>query len=205
MDRPLKRSLPALDPRSHPHAYDEFLAVVKSGGLIAYPAETMYGLGAIGPDREHEARVNLLKGRPPESPLIYLTDGWARCSSVCADPGGTGRALAARFWPGPLTIVLPRIDGEGTIAFRQPHLPSVLRWIHDLDALLSSTSANRSGEPPAFTEAALLTAFETDLDAIVLGGDFASGGAPSTIVRVNDDGCEILREGAISEGMIRTA
>ncbi|NNE10105.1 MAG: L-threonylcarbamoyladenylate synthase [Gemmatimonadetes bacterium] len=193
-----------LDPRSSPDAYEEFLAVLRRGGAIAYPAETMYGLGAIGPDRENEARLNRMKRRDPASPLIYLTDGWLRCASLCADPRGAGRALAERFWPGPLTIVLPRSDGNGTVAFRQPALPFVHRWIRDLDSLLSSTSANRSGEPPAFTERSVLHSFETELDAIVLDGDFTPRGAPSTIVRIEKSGYTILREGSIPEAQIHT-
>lgn len=205
MGLPLTRSLSAIDPRSFPDAYEEFLSVLRSGGAIAYPAETMYGLGAIGPDRENEARVNRMKQRDPDSPLIYLTDGWSRCASLCADPGNAGRTLAERFWPGPLTIVLPRSDGNGTVAFRQPHLPFVRRWIHDLDSLLSSTSANRSGEPPALTEQDVLGSFATEVDAIVLNGDFAPHGVPSTIVLIEQSGYTILREGGIAEALIRSA
>lgn len=203
MAGPLTRSLRDLDPQSCPDSYRSFLDILKAGGAAAYPTETMYGLGMIGPDPLNEAHLNRMKGRGPTSPLIYLTDSWERCMRFCSDPGGYGHTLATRFWPGPLTIVLPARKGPGSLGFRHPDLPAVVRWVRDLDSPISSTSANHTGKPPALTEHELLSAFGRDLDTIVFDGDFTAHGPPSTIVRVEQNGWSILREGSISEAMLR--
>ncbi len=181
---------------------------LQEGGLIAYPTETVYGLGSRAGAPEVEALARL-KGRPVGKPFLLLV---AR-ESMAEDYGLTftpaARVMAAAFWPGPLTLVLSGGEGllpdalrgpEGGIAVRWTSLPSVQQLIAALGAPITSTSANRPGHPTAPGAGALLETFGAAVEAgilMVLDGGVLGNVPPSTLVDCTQPVPRLVREGAI--------
>jgi L-threonylcarbamoyladenylate synthase len=170
------------------------VALLRRGGVILYPTETLYGLGGRASDSASAVRIAAMKGRS-RLPLLILAE----------DPPLEwliARQLAAAFWPGPLSLVVPAWEGlapeicapDGTVGVRwtpHPVAQALVRFVGPI----TSTSANRSGEEPILDPRNL----DFDVDAIVDVGPLPVR-SPSTIIR-GDTG-EILREGAISRGAI---
>ena len=166
---------------------------LRGGGVIAFPTDTVYGL-AVVPGAE--ARLYAVKGRPSEQPLILMVAAPAEAEAfVSVDR--RARWYMGRWWPGPLTLVLPA--GEGTLGVRIPDHPVALELLRATGPLLTS-SANRHGEPPAMTaaEAELLPGL-----AGVLDGGRAPGGEPSTVIALlPGEEMTVIREGAISSHLL---
>ncbi len=167
---------------------------------MAHPTSTVYGLGGR-PWPEVDARIAAIKGRPP-GPLIRLAA--SRDALREALPGArwtdAARRLADAFWPGPLTLVLED-DGDTGVAVRVDPHPVVRRLLDRAGGLLTSTSLNATGRPPAKTGAEVRAVLsEVGSEGGTVGwldaGDLA-GSTPSTLVRVTGDAVEILREGAV--------
>jgi L-threonylcarbamoyladenylate synthase len=187
------------------HAFDEEIvfavAALRRGEVIAYPTETFYGLGVDALDELALARLRALKGRDGKA-ISVLVDGPEMLDSICAEVPPVARELMRRHWPGALTIALPArgnlpsalIDG-GCIAVRQSSHPTAQALVARLGRPLTTTSANRAGQPPATSDDACEEIFEGRC-RVVHGGPTA-GGAPSTLVRVRGRKLEILRRGAI--------
>ena len=156
-------------------------------------------------------RVYAAKGRPADLPLPVLVSGWAQASAV-ADTGGVGGRLAARFWPGPLTLVLPARDGlparltggRDTIAVRMPDHCVPLALARGLGRPITGTSANRSGAADIMDPEELRRCLGGLVDGMITGGARPAGTA-STIVAVSDRGLTLLREGALAYAAIRDA
>jgi L-threonylcarbamoyladenylate synthase len=169
------------------------VAALRAGGVIAFPTDTVYGLAVLPGG---EAKVHAIKGRPAELPLILMV---AEPSAVEAFVAVDRRAwwYMERWWPGPLTLVLPA--AEGTLGVRIPDHPLALELLRAAGPLFT-TSANRHGEPPAMTaeEASRLAGL-----AAVLDGGRAPGGEPSTVIALLP-GREmtVIREGAISSHLL---
>lgn len=169
--------------------------------MVAYPTETFYGLGVDAFDVAALERVRAVKGRG-EKAISVLIDGEAMLARLCAEIPPRARALMARHWPGALTLALPARPGlpealvsDGCIAVRQSPHPLARALVAGFGGPVTTTSANRSGEPPATTAAAVRAALG---DAChVLDGGPTPGGAPSTLARVRGDSIEILRAGAV--------
>ncbi len=125
---------------------DEAVALLRRGGVLLYPTETVYGFGCDASDDRACARVRRLKGWEAGRPLIALVDDLAQAATV-AELGDVARELAEAHWPGPLTLVLPR-RGGGTVALRASPHPVARALVRGLGRPLTSTSANRTGEPP---------------------------------------------------------
>ncbi len=187
----------------------EALAALGAGDPIVLPTDTVYGLGAL-PDRPAAiAAIFAAKGRPEEKALPVLAADIAALQEV----GHFDEAalfLAERFWPGPLTLVLPRATGfthdlggtdAATIAVRIPAFSATLDLLRR-SGPLAVTSANRSGEPPAATVDEARRALGHAVDVFVDGGRV--GGAPSTVVSLVEDPL-VLREGALPEVDIKAA
>ena len=176
----------------------------RAGELVVVPTETVYGVAAHPEAPGALARLQAAKGREPTKHLARLAvDADAiRATGIQLEP--VALRLAAAFWPGPLTLVLP--DGAGGWeGFRVPDHPVTLAWLRELDVLPVVTSANRSGEPPALT-AAEAWRLLTPHVALALDAGPAAGGRASTVARVTGDGVEVLREGPISaEELARVA
>ena len=193
-----------LDPASVSGAVlERAVEVLKSGGLLAFPTETFYALGAHALDAGAVRRVFDLKGRAWSKPLLVLVDSIAMAERI-ALVGESARALMARHWPGALTLVLPvrselpaeLTAGTSTIGVRlSPHwLARAL--VAGLGGPITAPSANPSGAPPPTTAHEVLAYFGGALPLLLDGGP-AAGGSPSTVVDMTGDAPRVLREGAV--------
>ena len=188
-----------------PGAIEEALRVVQDGGLVAFPTDTVYGLGAnIFLPRAVE-RVFELKGRSRRQAMPVLVRSLEQAAGLASLPP-QAVALADRFWPGGLTLVLVALEaapelvtaGSGKIAVRLPHHPIPLALIEGLGAPITGTSANPSGHPPARTAAEVKGQMGERVDLVLEGGP-PPGGRESTVVDLTGKAPLVLREGAIPQ------
>jgi L-threonylcarbamoyladenylate synthase len=178
-------------------------AVLRQGGLVAYPTETFYGLGALARERRALARLAAAKLRPEGKPLPLIGADRAQVDEV-AELDAVAEKLAARFWPGPLTLILPAragLDpaitaGTGTVGVRVPGSAVARALAFAAGGALVSTSANLSGEPPPADARALSQALRAHLDHVLDAGP-TPGGLPSTVVLVSGGSVRLVRAGAI--------
>jgi len=180
-----------------PGAVEEAAAALARGELVAFPTDTVYGLSA---GQEHVRKLYGAKDRPKEKRIsVLLSDAMNLEASAIVTPAA--RALALKYWPGPLTIVLvaPR---RGTLAFRVPDHPLARRLIAASGGGLPVTSANRSGEPDARTAEEVVAQLDGRI-SLVLDGGRTAGGVSSTVVDCTTDEVKVLREGPITESEIR--
>jgi L-threonylcarbamoyladenylate synthase len=184
---------------------DEALVRLKAGGVVALPTETFYGLAVRSFDGAAAARVNRLKGKPEErSPMLLLLADGAQVATVCEKLPDLFETLAERFWPGPLTLIVPagpRLPEEisaglGTVAVRVPGLALPRRMAARLGEPITGPSANLHRQPPARTAGEVAAAFPTGVDLILDGGP-APGGASSTILDLTVTPPRIVREGQV--------
>ena len=179
--------------------------ILKSGGIVAFPTDTVYGLGASAGIPEAVARVYLAKGRPRNMPMPLLLARVSQIEDVSESVSPLARLLARKFLPGALTLVLPRsrlvpdiVTGGGeTVAVRIPAHPVPVALISGLGAPLLGTSANLSGQPSALTAGEVYTQFGERIDLVIDGGR-SPGGRESTIVDVCGETPVVLREGAVT-------
>lgn len=185
--------------------------ILRVGGLVAFPTETVYGLGADARNASAVARIFSAKGRPQFNPLIVHVPGLAEAETH-AHLHANARALAERFWPGPLSIVAPRradskvtelaCAGLTTIALRAPSHPMARALLAAFGGPIAAPSANRSGHISATTAAHVAADLGAAVD-LVLDGGGATIGLESTIVAVSADGAAtLLRPGAVSRAEI---
>lgn len=190
------------------------IATLEAGGLIAFPTDTVYGIGVAPTTSNGIERLFAAKDRPPDRAVVLLLDDDVQAGSI-ATLTPAGAALAAEFWPGGLTIVLPRRpDGAfrlalttdaasaplETVGLRVPD-HSAPRAIARALGALPTTSANRSGEPEARDAREIQAHLGAALDLILDGGP-APGGLPSTVVDATTATVMILRHGAVSDAEI---
>ncbi|HEX9241039.1 MAG TPA: L-threonylcarbamoyladenylate synthase [Anaeromyxobacter sp.] len=176
---------------------------LRRGGLVAYPTETFYALGALASDAAAVARVARAKGRPDAKPLPLLAADRAAVEAIAVLAGPAAR-LAALLWPGPLTLVLPAraglageiSAGTGTVGIRVPAAELARALAREAGGALVSTSANLAGEPPPVRVEELAPPLRARLDAVLDGGT-TPGGLPSTVVAFEGDALRIVRAGAI--------
>lgn len=202
---------PTADPRSQiPAAVDR----LRRGQLVAFPTETVYGLGADACDRDAVARVFAIKGRPSNNPLIVHIAGTAMARAVAGYWPIEADRLAAVFWPGPLSIIVPRgrqipdlvSAGGPTIAVRCPDHPLTLELIQAFGSPIVGPSANRSGRVSPTTAAHVRAAFSAG-EVMVLDGGPCRGGIESTVVEIatpeRPGPVRILRPGLVTPEQIR--
>ncbi len=181
------------------------ITILKSGGLVAFPTDTVYGLGACFNNLSAVERIYRLKKRPRNVALPLLLADTAQMSQIAAAVPPVAWLLAGRFWPGALTIVLPRaklvpdiITGGGeTVAVRMPAHAVPIALIKGLGAPMTATSANMSGQPSTLTAAEVFSQLGDKIDLIIDGGRCFPG-TESTIVDVTAVVPRLLREGALS-------
>ena len=190
--------------------------VLRSGGLVAFPTETVYGLGADATNAAAIRRVFQVKGRPATNPLIvHIADESVARRYARTWPTAAAR-LAAAFWPGPLTLVLPRHDsivadvtaGLDTVGLRSPDHPLALELLRAFDGPVAGPSANRSSHVSPTTAQHVRDEFPAaEIDLIVDGGPCAVG-IESTVLDLSADVPRILRPGAVTreqiEGVVGT-
>ena len=186
-------------------------AVLTAGGLVALPTETVYGLAADARNGTAVARIYEAKGRPSFNPLIvHLADAeHARRYGVWSD---NAEILAAAFWPGPLTLVLPLADNHGlsslvtagldSVALRVPAHPTARAILQAFDGPIAAPSANPSGRISATTAAHVLAGLDGRIDAVVDDGPCAVG-VESTIIGLNHATPTLLRAGACPSRRLR--
>ncbi len=180
-------------------AIAEAAAALARGELVAFPTDTVYGL-ATG--HGHTRKLFLAKDRPAEKRIpVLLADAANLESSAIVTP--LARRLAARFWPGPLTIVLTA-PGRGSLAFRVPDHPVARQLLSASGGGLAVTSANRSGGPEARTAQDVLAQLDGRIHLVLDGGP-TPGGVASTVVDCAGEELIILREGAIARDALLEA
>jgi L-threonylcarbamoyladenylate synthase len=177
-------------------------AILADGGLVAFPTDTVYGVAIswARPDRL-EALFDL-KRRPEDKRIPVLVTGLPQAEEIGVRVDDRARRLAARWWPGALTMVLPTGHGE-TIAVRAPDHPVALALIEAAGPLLA-TSANVSGEPDTLGGDEVLIAFATSQDALaaVIDDGAVPGGMPSTVIDLSVTPARVLRPGPVSREML---
>jgi L-threonylcarbamoyladenylate synthase len=192
-----------------PSQLDTAIDILREGGLVVFPTDTVYGVAALARDAAAVAAIYRAKQRPSNMPIPVMV-GDPMAVSEIAIPAPGFRELADAFWPGPLTIILPRratlpdivTAGGDTVALRIPDHPLVLALLRVLNEPLAVTSANRSGHPPALTADEARVQLDGRVEAIIDGGP-APGGLPSTIIDLTRTPPQILRRGPVTEAQIR--
>ena len=179
--------------------------IIKSGGLVAIPTETVYGLGANGLEPGAVAKIFEAKGRPQDNPLILHVSETSQIENFCHSIPESAYRLAEKFWPGPLTMVLPARDtvpkcttaGLPTVAVRCPDNPVTREIIRLSGCPIAAPSANISGKPSTTTAEHVLHDHNGKIDAVVDGGPCRVG-LESTIVDLTEDRPRLLRPGGIT-------
>ena len=172
--------------------------LLRDGSVVAFPTDTVYGVGVAASHPDRLGALFALKRRPPERRIGTLVADLAQATSSGWEADERARALSERFWPGALTLVLTNPAGE-TQGFRAPDHTLTLELIRLAGPILA-TSANRSDEPDTLGADEVLIAFATQQDELiaVLDGGPVPGGVPSTVVDLSVTPARILREGPIT-------
>jgi L-threonylcarbamoyladenylate synthase len=185
-------------------ALHEAAAVLRAGGLVAFPTETFYGLGAAALDPGAVRRVYEIKGRPDGKPVLVLVDSIAMLDAVALEVPPRARTLMAAHWPGALTLVFRARSevpaevtaGTGTVGVRLSAHAVARALVTALGQPITAPSANPSGSTPPTTGAAVLAHFGGRLD-LLLDGGATTGGEPSTVLDVTVDPPRVVRAGAV--------
>jgi L-threonylcarbamoyladenylate synthase len=183
--------------------------VLRRGCLVAFPTETVYGLGANALDGRAIAGIFAAKGRPPNNPIIVHVAGVDAARPLVREWPDTARRLADRFWPGPLTLVLPGAGvvadavtaGGPTVALRVPAHPVALALLRELGLPLAAPSANRSSHVSPTTAEHVLRGFDGRIDLILDAGP-TTGGIESTVLDLTRVPARLLRPGLVPPGKI---
>ncbi|MBR5261052.1 MAG: threonylcarbamoyl-AMP synthase [Oscillospiraceae bacterium] len=187
----------------------EAAQIIRNGGLVAVPTETVYGLAGNGLDEKAVSDIYEVKGRPEVKPLSLMVAGAQAIEQCCEDVPQAAYTLADKFWPGPLTIILkskshvPEITRAGgeTVGLRCPDHPLTLELLRKAGVPLAAPSANPSGEPSPKNAQTVLKYFDGKIDAVIDGGECGIG-TESTIIDLSKTPYRILRQGALGEDEI---
>lgn len=190
----------------------EAAELIRAGELVAFPTETVYGLGADALKADAARKIYAAKGRPSDNPLIVHIADFSQMEYIAAKVPKEAKILADAFWPGPITLIVPKngrvpyetTGGMDTVAVRMPNHPVALRLIRESGRLIAAPSANRSGKPSP-TEAGHVFC---DLDGripLILDGGAVGIGLESTIVDLTEGTPMILRPGYINKAMLEEA
>lgn len=191
-------------PESDPNAVRDAAAILRRGGLLGIPTETVYGLGADALNEDAVSRIFLAKGRPQDNPLIIHVPDASWLERYCRDVPPAAYQLAERFWPGPLTMILPRRDivplqttgGLETVGVRCPNHPVTLAIIEAAGVPIAAPSGNTSGRPSPTTAAHMIEDMDGRIDGIVDGGP-CTVGVESTIIDLTVAPPRLLRPGGL--------
>ena len=184
--------------------------ILKSGGLVAFPTETVYGLGGDATDKEASRKIYAAKGRPSDNPLIVHIAKFSQLEDITENLPKTAKLLADAFWPGPLTMVCNKnqvipyetTGGLDTVAVRMPNNPVALALIEESGCMIAAPSANTSGRPSPTKASHVYEDLSGKIEAILDGGAVDIG-LESTIVDLTEDVVTILRPGFINMAMLR--
>ena len=191
-------------------ALQEAAELLQSGEAVAFPTDTVYGLGAHALDADAVQKIYEAKGRPSDKPLIILIHERAQLDSVASYIPEEAEKLIAAFWPGPLTLVFRKQPGVipdyvtrglETVAVRMPNHPVALALLQLADIPVAAPSANLSGNPSPTTAAQVESELSGRIAAVVDGG-VCQVGVASTILDVSGDVPVILRQGTITRAQL---
>ncbi len=179
--------------------------VVAAGGLVAFRTDTFYGLGADPFNCDALLALNDLKGRDGKPILVLLSD-MKTAERLLSERSKTFDALSARHWPGALTLVAaarPEVPelltaGTGSVGVRLPDDDDVRAFVRACGGLLTATSANPAGQPPARTAAEVARYFESEADLFIIDGGESRSELPSTVLDARDSRPRLIREGVVS-------
>ncbi len=191
--------------RLTPHNVEEAAKIIADGGLLGIPTETVYGLGANGLDPQAVKAIFEAKGRPQDNPLILHVPDESWLERYCEDIPAVAYELTARFWPGPLTMILKRRDnvpdavsaGLDTVGMRCPDCAVTREIIAKADVPVAAPSGNASGRPSPTTAEAMLEDMEGKILGIVDGGS-CTVGVESTIIDLTVEPSRLLRPGGVT-------
>lgn len=200
-----------LDPAKDPTALAQAAALLRAGEVVGMPTETVYGLAANALDGAAVAKIFAAKGRPQDNPLIVHIAGREQLARLARTVPESALRLAERFWPGPLTMILPKGDcipdevsaGLDTVGIRLPSHPVARALIREAGMPLAAPSANTSGRPSTTTSAHVLEDLGGKIPAVVEGGPCAVG-VESTVVSLAGSVPRLLRPGGVSLEQLRT-
>lgn len=179
--------------------------LLRDGELVAFPTDTVYGIGCRAGDAVALDRLFAAKRRPADRAIPMLIGSLAEADARGFRVSELATGLAARFWPGGLTLVLPRMGGSESQAFRMPDHPVALALLAAAGPL-SVTSANRSGEPDTLDADDVAIAFaDIDEPVATVDGGRVPGGVASTVLDLSADRPRLLREGPVSRAELETA
>lgn len=196
------------------HVKDEELLeaaqILRDGGLVAFPTETVYGLGANALNEEAAKKIYAAKGRPSDNPLIAHISSMDELPALVSEIPAAGRLLAEKFWPGPLTMIFPKSElvpygttgGLETVAVRMPSDPAANRLISLAGVPVAAPSANTSGRPSPTKAEHVVEDMNGKIEMIIDGGEVGIG-VESTIVDVSGPVPTLLRPGAVTMEMLR--
>ena len=193
-----------IDPTHFEEAFARCRDVIFAGGVIVYPTDTYYALGADPGNAAAIRKLFAIKGRQHDQPILLLIKDAGQVRNWAAEISMKAEELMRQHWPGPLTLVfkakeyvLPELTaGAGTIGLRVPGSELTVRLLAFLGTALTGTSANTSGGPSLRTAEEAMEALGSAVDLIVDGG-MTAGGKPSTVADVSADQVVVIREGAI--------
>ena len=186
------------------------LDILQEGGLVAFPTDTVYGLGALVAEPRSIEQLYVVKGREAAKAIPILIGDLGELALVAWEISWTAHRLAERFWPGPLTLVVPRqaslpesLSSLPTVGVRMPDHPAALALLHKTGPL-AVTSANLSGQPSACTAQEVLDQLGGQIPLILDGGR-TPGGVSSTVVDCSGPELVILRQGPVSMAELQSA
>ena len=188
----------------------EAAEILRKGGIVAFPTETVYGLGANALETQASAKIYAAKGRPSDNPLIAHIASIDDLPKLAAQIPDAGRKLAEKYWPGPLTLVFPKKEivpygttgGLDTVAVRMPSDPIATRLIRLAGVPVAAPSANTSGRPSPTRAEHVIEDMNGKIEMIIDGGEVGIG-VESTIVDVSGEIPTLLRPGAITMEMLK--
>ena len=195
---------------SHPNAIHYAIDVLQHGGLVAFPTDTVYGLAALPFESDYVEGLFSAKGRNNSRAIAILIGDYFDLKRIVGQFDEKSMRLAQRFWPGPLTLVVPKLDSlpgelspDATIGVRMPDHPVALALLRQAGPL-AVTSANISGQENATTAEEVYRQLNGRVHLIVDGGR-TQGGVPSTVVDCTSTALTILRQGPITREMLQQA
>lgn len=184
--------------------------IIQKGGLVAFPTETVYGLGGDALNPASSMKIYAAKGRPSDNPLIVHIAEWGKLAPIVSDIPEKAKLLSDAFWPGPLTMIFKKSDlvpyettgGLDTVAVRMPNNITALRFIEASGGYIAAPSANTSGKPSPTTAQHVIDDLNGKIEMVLDGGAVGIG-LESTIVDLTQEPVTILRPGYITEEMLR--
>lgn len=193
---------------NHPVAIKHALDILNNGGVVAFPTDTVYGLAALAFEANMVESLYTIKGRNNSRAIAILIGELTQLDLVISTMNPMARKLAQRFWPGPLTLVVPRnpalpdnLSPNLTIGVRMPDHPVALELLRQ-SGPLAVTSANLSGKENAVSAREVLQQLDGRIH-LVLDGGTTPGGVPSTVVDCTGSGPQLLRAGPIDQALIQ--